>query len=337
MIFWGYFSCFVVLLTLGVVFVIGKDSIIKKGVIKNLEIFVEQLRAELDKQKIDNQLLYNELSRHELLSRLVTQSPNGIMIMDRNCNVIQVNKGFEDMYEYSYEQFIKARGSNYRKTSFSAEVTNRINQIFKTRQPIKYEALNITKSGKELWTQTALVPILDKNGEVDGMVTIDTDIHKRIVAGDALIEKMENINGSVDIISNHFKRLTAETETLFETISQTNSFIDQTSLILGFVKDISDNLRILGINASIEAHIAGVNGLGFRVVSNEIVQISTRSLQYVSQITSILEKIAENQNQLLIEKGESATVLAEHYKQMQLLKKDIKVVEQAIDELKTLD
>lgn len=280
--------------------------------------------------------IQKQLEESERFARIVRQSPNGIMMMDKHGNVLTVNTGFVDMYEYKYEEFIAVRGANYRKTSFSAEVTDRIDRIMRTKQPVKYEALNVTKSGKKLWTQTALVPVLDSEGDFDGMVTIDTDIHKRIETSDVLIEKMERINATIDATTIQFKRLSTETKSLFETINETTVLLDQTVLLLKFVKEISDNLKILGINASIEAHLAGSNGLGFRVVANEIVDISNKGLTSVAQIADLLNQVSEKQAQLLQDKHDSASALTEYQRQMKLLKSEIVEVENAISELKTL-
>lgn len=296
----------------------------------------QDLTLSLEKQKALNADQKRRIDELEIWARIVQQSPNGIMVMDSDGNVLDVNKGFAQMYEYSYKEFVTARGSNYRKTSFSREVLERIDKVVNHKTPVRYEALNITKSGKQLWTQTALVPILDHKGNFDGMVTIDTDIHNRIVVGDALIAKMEGINSTIDSISHHFKLLANEAKSLFETINETNELLDKTVMLIHFVKEISDGLKILGINASIEAHLAGANGRGFRVVANEIVDISNKGLSSVTQITELLSQISEKQLELLQSKKDSSAALQEHHSQMKQLKKEIQEVEGAISELKTL-
>ena len=43
-----------------------------------------------------------------------------------------------------------------------------------TLKPVTYEALNITVSGKEIWTHTSLNPILNEQGELVHLATIDS-------------------------------------------------------------------------------------------------------------------------------------------------------------------
>jgi PAS domain S-box-containing protein len=310
---------------------------------KNKKQF-EELLTKLNTINSTNQLLEATLLQKEKaiaelekLARLVKQSPNGIMMMDSDGNVLSINKGFENLYEYKYEEFIKTCGSNYRKTSFDPKkVQERLDLIARTKKPVRYEALNITKSGKELWTQTALMPILNDKEIVIGLVTIDTDIHKRVVESDNLISKMEEINTKVDYMSKQFKILITETKSLFETINESKHLIEQTDQIIKFIKEISDKTKILGINASIEANIAGAQGKGFRVVANEIVEISNKTIQSVKKIGEILTSVGNKQDELIIEKSSSEETINEHLRLIRSLKKDIKDVEAAITDFKSL-
>ena len=301
-----------------------------------LKLENQELVASINIMKVDYVELTKENKSMNQITRLVQQSPNAIMMMDKEGNVLSTNHGFTNMYEYSYNDFIKARGNNYRRTSFSPKVLERIDLIMKTKKPVKYEALNITKSGKELWTQTALTPIIDSNGNIDGMATIDTDIHNRIVSSDKLIEKMESIYQHIDTMSNQFKLLESETRTLFESINQLQSLITQTDQIVRFIKEISDKTKILGINASIEANIAGSYGRGFRVVANEIVDISNQTINSVSKINQLLSSVSTNQEQLLKEKEVSEGAIESYQNMINTLKKEILEVENAIENFKTL-
>lgn len=292
-----------------------------------------------EKEFLENKLIEanEQIQEMNLMARLVRQSPNGIMLMDIDGNVLSVNKGFENLYEYDYKGFIKACGANYRKTSFDPKkVQERLDIIARTKKPVRYEALNITKSGKELWTQTALMPILDDNNSIIGLVTIDTDIHNRVVESDNLVSKMEEINTKVDYMAKQFNVLVSETKSLFETINESKQLIEQTDQIIKFIKEISDKTKILGINASIEANIAGTRGSGFRVVANEIVDVSNKTIQSVGKIGQLLASVSHKQDELIIEKSNSEETINAHQQLIKKLKKEIKEVEAAIIDFKSL-
>lgn len=66
---------------------------------------------------------------------------------------------------------------------------------------------------------------------------------------------------------------------------------DQISALLGTVKDISERVHILGLNASIEAVKAGDSGLGFAVVADEIKALAKHTQEQVRNINQTLEVI----------------------------------------------
>lgn len=268
--------------------------------------------------------------------RLVDQSPNAIMLMDPDGNIISINEGFTKMYEYTYAEFVNALGHNYRKTSFSPDVEQRLSTIARTKQPIRYEALNITKTGKPIWTQTALMPIIDKDGKITNLVTIDTDIHPRVVKSDRLIKEMEELNARIDNLAGQFKLLDQDFRNLFQSISDLYVLIEKTDQILRFIKEISDKTKILGFNASIEASRAGEHGRGFRIITNEIVDISEKTIFSIRQINEILENIKDKQNEMMVHKDDSENRLTDYQEIFSLLKKEVIEIEESISEFKSM-
>lgn len=275
-------------------------------------------------------------AKDEILARLVTQSPNAIMLMDKAGNIDWINEGFEKMYEYSYEEFTRKLGKNYRQTSFSPDVESRLRFIGQTKQPFRYEAPNVTRTGRSLWTQTALMPILGPDGEITHMATIDTDIHQRVLASENVIMEMEELDGQIDHLEQQFRSFENEFVSLFQSISEMYSLIDKTDEILQFIKDISDKTRILGFNASIEANRAGEHGRGFRVITNEIVDISDKTIRSVREIHQIINSLKDKQSEMASRKDGSESRMTDYQNVFTVLKKELHRIEQAIEEFKSL-
>ena len=298
--------------------------------------YSQEFSQDID-QKVQNLATTEQQHKTDnLLAKLVLQSPNAIMLMDKDGNIEMINEGFSKMYEYTYGEFIHSLGSNYRQTSFNSAVEQRLEIVANTKQPYRYEALNITRSGREIWTQTALVPILNEDGEICNLVTIDTDIHQRVIKSDQLVAEMENLNSRIDNLAKQFQYLENEFGSLFTNISELFKLVQQTSEIVAFIKGISDETRILGFNASIEANRAGEQGAGFRVITNEIIDISSKTIQSIGQIKSIVDSIKFKQNELMVKRDDSESRMLAYHQLVSILKKGVSEIEYSIAEFKSL-
>lgn len=296
----------------------------------------ERWRTDYYQQESRCITLQHEKQHSELLARLVMQSPNAIMIMDNQGNIESINDGFTKMYGYSFREFTSALGQNYRQTSFSPDVQTRLDTVFETRSPYRYEAPNISRNGRQLWTQTALMPILNAEGEITHLATIDTDIDQRVNKSDRLVAEMELLNQKIDGISNDFKFFSSEFGLVFHRIEKLYVAMSKTDGILKFIEEIAAQTRLLGFNASIEAGRAGEFGNSFRVITTEIVDIAQRTSIWVKQIKEIFNSISDEQVSLSENKHKAEASIGVLNQQLLALKTELRSIENAISEFKSV-
>ncbi len=326
----------VALILICLIFVVYKKYKVIENKLKDAKEELNQKNELIEKQNSILNQLTKEWEIQKVFSDLVKQSPNAIMLMDNDGNILWINEGFTKMYEYTYSEFVKALGKNYRQTSFSPNVEDRIQYIKKYKKPYRYEALNITKTGKKLWTQTALVPVLDEQGEVTNMVTIDTDIHQRITKSDGLVKQVDIMIDNFENVNQKIENFRNELEILYNSIDKMYVLIEQTDQILTFIKEISEKIKILGINASIEAHVAGDFGKGFRIIANEIVNISHHILERINQISNIFTSIRKQQIFMLGQKKNTSETYDLIMNRILNLKRELKNIEYSIEEFKSM-
>lgn len=269
----------------------------------------------------------------ELLSIVATQTDNAIMVMDPEGNIEWLNEGFTKMYEYTFDDFIRERGSNILQTSFNPEIRKRLERCRTTLQPVNYEALNVTVSGKEIWTHTSLNPILDKEGNLIYMATVDSDISRRKGAGDNLLERIELLTSKINKLSQQQEELTRISLLLKETIDHSTQSAHKADVIVNLIKEVSDKVKIMGINASIEAQTAGRHGAGFRVISGEIVRMSDETRGHVKQISEIVDGIKSNSDNLQKERLEIENITDGYAKLVENLRGEVRLIEQVADRL----
>lgn len=252
-----------------------------------LEAQITELTKKIEKGRIDNNI-FKDMER---LSIVATQTDNAIMIMNPNGDVEWINDGFTRMYEYTFEEFLMIRGDNILKTSFSSEIKERLERCIRTKQPVYYEAINVTPSGRKIWTHTSLTPIVNDDGEVIHLATIDSDISERKEAGDALVDRVNGLSKRINELTAQQQNLLKFVDSFLEELGESNKKISETDMIVNFINELSDKIRIMGLNASIESHSVGSLGSGFRVLSGEIVKMSDETKKQAMKINGIVDSI----------------------------------------------
>jgi diguanylate cyclase (GGDEF)-like protein/PAS domain S-box-containing protein len=117
---------------------------------------------------------------HELekLSIVARETDNGVLIMDPAGKVLWVNEGFSRLYGYSLKQLLNELGDSIFKISKKSNFKTIFDQCLQKRESVRFESSNKTRLGKDIWIQTTLTPILNKNGTVSKLIAIDSDISK---------------------------------------------------------------------------------------------------------------------------------------------------------------
>jgi len=193
-----------------------KEEIEKKSneieaVLHHLEKLVAERTIEIEQQKAEITAQANRLetANKELkkLSIVAEKTDNAIMLMDAEGNILWINDSFTRIYEYTYEQFTTQRGSNIYRTSFNPEIQETLATCVAEKKAVSYEALNITRTGNEIWTQTSLTPILDAQGNIIHLVTIDSDISQRKIAEEEILRQKEHIQQQAANLENINKEL----------------------------------------------------------------------------------------------------------------------------------
>jgi PAS domain S-box-containing protein len=80
------------------------------------------------------------------------------------------------MYGYTLEQLIKEKGENIVGGSSNPNIEKVIEAFFKNPKPVNYESFHTSRAGEQVWAQTTLSPIFDRNGNLINVVAIDSDI-----------------------------------------------------------------------------------------------------------------------------------------------------------------
>lgn len=100
-------------------------------------------------------------------------------------------------------------------------------------------------------------------------------------------DSLNNYNNSINIIADSMNNT-------YDFIGKLRENINDIVGVIGLIVRISDQLKMLALNASIEAARSGEAGKGFSIVAQEISVLSNQAKEGIDKINDILSKILEN-------------------------------------------
>ncbi|WP_300566213.1 ATP-binding protein [Flavobacterium sp.] len=113
----------------------------------------------------------------EKLSIVARETASGVFITNASGEIEWFNEGFSKLFGWSsLEEYRKERGKNIFEVSGNANIDNLMKDSISEKKSVTYENFTPTKNKNNLWVQTTLTPIFDKQGELHKLVFVETDI-----------------------------------------------------------------------------------------------------------------------------------------------------------------
>ncbi len=156
--------------------------VVLRGLVKkqrtNRKLNEQNIAINKQKEEIVSQSKQVELINSELekLSIVASKTDNAVTIMDAQGNFEWVNAGFTRLYGYTLQLLRNELDTNIIKASTNPEIVTVIKEAIELKATRIYESNNTTRSGQSLWVQTTITPIINDEGEVIKLISIDTDI-----------------------------------------------------------------------------------------------------------------------------------------------------------------
>lgn len=114
------------------------------------------------------------------LSRVASQTTNGVVITDAKGRIEWINDGFSRIAGYTLEE-IKglSPGRILQGEHSDLKVVEEMTRAVEAREPFDVELINYHKSGRPYWIHISCNPLLNDAHELEGFIAIESDITDR--------------------------------------------------------------------------------------------------------------------------------------------------------------
>ncbi len=127
---------------------------------------------------------------------------------------------------------------------------------------------------------------------------------------DSLNRAVKEISAAAEELAKGAESLTTQEERLKGIANAARRYLEDTGEVLGFIKKVATQTKLLGLNAAIEAARAGEQGRGFAVVADEVRKLAEDSAVSAEQIGGILGNIEKSVGEIIAGIEETAVVSA---------------------------
>lgn len=158
------------------------------------------------------------------LSIVARETDNAVAIYNADLELEWINEAFYKLYGFEKEHIqqnkdsidVSILGNISMKQNIDSHIKKLIDNCIIKKQPVNYTIRNTTKSGEKIWVQTTLNPVLDEQGNIFKLVTVDSNITELKKAEERIRKQKKSITDSI----NYAKRIQTSILPDEETIRQ---------------------------------------------------------------------------------------------------------------------
>lgn len=119
-------------------------------------------------------------SRLEKLSQVVERTHHGVIFTDVDGLVTWVNQGAERISGYTLREMAGRKpGDVLQGEKSDPDTVLHMHRQLKAGEGFQVEIINYSKTGREYWNHVACSPVMDRHGQLEGFMALQTDVTEK--------------------------------------------------------------------------------------------------------------------------------------------------------------
>ncbi|WP_138429314.1 PAS domain S-box protein [Fodinibius saliphilus] len=165
----------------------------------------------------------------EQLSLVAAKTTDIIVITDADANITWANDAFEELMEYSPEEYLGANPTDLlHGPETDQETSRRIVDAVEAAESVQDVIVNYSQTGKKYWLDVTIDPIFNAQGECERIISVEKDVTEQVERKRKLQESVERY----DIVS----KATSDTIWDFDLEENINRYSRNLETMFGYGK-----------------------------------------------------------------------------------------------------
>ncbi|MGV3509021.1 MAG: PAS domain S-box protein [Sphingobacteriaceae bacterium] len=170
----------------------------------------------------NNKILEEAYKKNRLSDDVLSKISNMVIILDKDKMITWVNKAFTEFTGYEPDEVVGKTSTILFGPNTDLAVIEELDKTLKKESFFTGEIINYTKDKREYWVQLNVSPLIDENGNLEGMISVENVITER-KQKEAKIEAQNKVLHEIAWLSSHrFRRPVASIISLTEMLETTN-------------------------------------------------------------------------------------------------------------------
>ncbi|MBS3819617.1 PAS domain S-box protein [bacterium] len=174
-----------------ITFELNTSPIYKGNQLKAVDIVARNVNA---RKQAEEEMRKSE----ERLRTLIETIPESIYFKDREGRNVLVNKAYEELVGKKKEDILGKKDPELFPPELAQQCIWSDEEALKKKKPVHSQEKITAKNGEKIYFDTSKSPLLDKNGNIQGIVGVSRDVSERMRAQEALKEREKRLRDLFD-------------------------------------------------------------------------------------------------------------------------------------------